>query len=808
MVADYSSIANLLDGYSSQLVKSIYAAWTDKRTANATTKSLAIQEIARRLSDVGLVSAKLSELDESCRAMLFEMGRITDPTVADLLFAGHARGLWIAERPISALIDLGLLLAPKAPHENLLDFSDILNCGDQRLEAVSHAVRGVKEPPLPREALPSVSEKSVTTLYRFDPTRLVGALIHLVEFVGTRGIKLTANGWIAANYLPRLKRELDLDESILSIPLLLNIAQTGGVVRPADGMLRPDSSAKRLLTDPLATTIEWLFSAFVRESDWPDDIPIDNQAVGFDHIRYRSFSDPNPRAFRGSRNVVVSIVRRLDTNGWIDIESLADRALSISPALLYFPKPEHSYDYSYHRRRSEGHKGPKQAYEKAIQREYVRCCLGRTLAAFGLIELGQMGKTPYRFSRPDFDTTDWHQFRDERFITSRSDEQKKPRWSPERCNVAFRVTDLGRQVLRGEQANEKTRNKSCLTVGPDFEIVAPRDKTPPELFLKLDVFARSVGGHGEDPVRRYRLDKASVRRALKVGMDIQQLQTDLETYSGRPLPRNVARTLSDWAKGYGELELFIDRDLLEFSDEKERDEFITNNSGLERVGTRFALADRYNWREHVVDYAEPPGRCISVSDSGQIRVDRDNSDLSIDMELTTFAEPCRKKDHYQISRESITAFDRRSDEILKILRSRTKKPISNKLAVAIRGWRGEISSIAMERLMLLRIDDHGIVDGLFNYKEISDCVAGQLAFGLFVVKSDRVDDLRVALDKLGIEAAKTISVAKPSSLRFSDSPFTDTLKSQPHDRIIDMFGSGLDTEIDPEDYWDGEDSVE
>jgi hypothetical protein len=261
----------------------------------------------------------------------------------------------------------------------------------------------------------------------------------------------------------------------------------------------------------------------------------------------------------------------------------------------------------------------------------------------------------------------------------------------------------------------------------------------------------------------------------------------------------VARTLSDWAKSYGEIELFIDRDLLEFGDQRERDEFMLERAHLEKVGERFALANRLIWSESLIDYARPPSRCISLRDTYWIQINREQADLGIDQEIQGFAEKDSNRDLYKVSRESVVKSGLKAEQILNTLRSRSKKLIDEKLVVAIRGWCGEIRSLSLEELMLLRIEDESVVTGILDEREIRECIAGQLGFGLFVIKKDRVQELRNALGKVGIEPRMSMPLDKPSGRRFA---------ALMEDVSVDFVTEWFDRDLDADDVTADESAVD
>jgi hypothetical protein len=763
MVSEYGEILEILNRYTSQAVKAIFATWTSKRDSNGLTKSDSIERLSRILSDADKVANKVAELNDSCRCLLFEAQRTKCITSTELIFAGQTKGLRDAPEALKTLVTQGLLLARPGSYTNNLELNDIVRRGVGSLSVLAHAVSRVDEPTALRESLPTIPDSSIRTIIKPEPARVVGGLIRLTNILSKRDIRTTASGTVNGGSISRLERELELEKRVIPLPLLIAIARAGRIVRDAQGTMRPDANADRLLSDPLATTIRGFFDSFVAESVWPDDWRQSDVEDSYQAFRLGNYRDPDPGALRIARRLVVGIVQRLDTTGWINLEDLSDLAITISPDLLYSPRPDRN-DYYYQSWRIAKSDGPHTAYEQAVQREFVRCCVGRTLALFGLVELGQMGETPYAFGRPSKgNTADWSQFRDTEMNPFRtSDDKKLPPWHPTPCHMAFRVTDLGRDVWLGESHKSgRAQASAALTVGADFEIVAPLDETPLELRLKLDVFAQPIPGHPEDRARRYRLEKSSILRALRSGMDVPTIIADLQAHAGHPVPQNVVRTLTDWTKGFGEVTLFLDRDLVEFEEESKQTTFLRVNKHAEPVGTRFALVTKDVWGCPTIDYSLAPSSCLSIDETGVIRVNQSDADLAICETLRQFAEPGDSPDIFRITRESVTESSLLRHQIVDLLQKRVKFAIPESVVVAISGWCGEIEPVRVDTVTLLKIDNRYIVDGLLAHKQVSDCIVGQLAYGLLIVKENRLQQLTQALDSLGIKTSTGIQAATP-----------------------------------------------
>jgi hypothetical protein len=102
---------------------------------------------------------------------------------------------------------------------------------------------------------------------------------------------------------------------------------------------------------------------------------------------------------------------------------------------------------------------------------------------------------------------------------------------------------------------ERERTKlavGSLIVTPTFEVVLFKSGDDAELMHELDRFGIRERG-GETVV--FRIEEASVRRALVEGMGLEQLLLTLESNSRTPVPQNVSFSIRDWARRAGRMVL-------------------------------------------------------------------------------------------------------------------------------------------------------------------------------------------------------------------------------------------------------------
>jgi hypothetical protein len=110
-----------------------------------------------------------------------------------------------------------------------------------------------------------------------------------------------------------------------------------------------------------------------------------------------------------------------------------------------------------------------------------------------------------------------------------------------------------------------------LIVQPNFELVALAPVSE-ALLIKLDRFADRVS---LEHIAQYRLTRASVSRAIQMGLHTEQIQAILEQAAGGAIPQNVSYSLSEWERQARRVEIWPSATLLEVDDESVLDTLLT-----------------------------------------------------------------------------------------------------------------------------------------------------------------------------------------------------------------------------------------
>jgi hypothetical protein len=101
-----------------------------------------------------------------------------------------------------------------------------------------------------------------------------------------------------------------------------------------------------------------------------------------------------------------------------------------------------------------------------------------------------------------------------------------------------------------------------LVVQPNFDLIALAP-VPEALLVLLDRFAERVR---LEHIAQYHLSKASVTRAIQLGLTAEMMQEILEQAAGSSIPQNVQYSLIEWERQVRRIELWRNAVLLEVDD--------------------------------------------------------------------------------------------------------------------------------------------------------------------------------------------------------------------------------------------------
>jgi len=151
-----------------------------------------------------------------------------------------------------------------------------------------------------------------------------------------------------------------------------------------------------------------------------------------------------------------------------------------------------------------------------------------------------------------------------------------------RNEVASQEDAAGEEGEDAPGAGDQTWGR--LIVQPNFELVALAPVSE-ALLLRLDRFAERVR---LEQVAQYRLTRASVTRAVQMGMPMQDILHVLEKSVGGTIPQNVYYSLKEWERHARRVELWPSMTLIEVADEALLDTFYNDDKLRPLFGRRLS----------------------------------------------------------------------------------------------------------------------------------------------------------------------------------------------------------------------------
>jgi hypothetical protein len=149
---------------------------------------------------------------------------------------------------------------------------------------------------------------------------------------------------------------------------------------------------------------------------------------------------------------------------------------------------------------------------------------------------------------------------------------------------SFMLTELGAEVLSGEQSASQMFSPRALVVQPNFQVLLMEPYMPAIYWLMRFASLDQMGR-----VSRFTLTREALQRGMDDGTSIEDALRFLQTHSQKSLPQNVIYTLRDWARQSREAPL-PRITLLEVNDEALAGELVTSPKlrayRLRRVGPK------------------------------------------------------------------------------------------------------------------------------------------------------------------------------------------------------------------------------
>ena len=150
--------------------------------------------------------------------------------------------------------------------------------------------------------------------------------------------------------------------------------------------------------------------------------------------------------------------------------------------------------------------------------------------------------------------------------------------------TSFCLPDSSRLLLSNSLPMSKEEVWGRLIVQPNFELVALAPVSE-ALLIALDRFAERVS---LEHIAQYRLTKASVTRAIRLGLHSEDIQRTLEQAAGSEVPQNIHYSLAEWERQARRIEVWPDATLLEVDDAALLDGLFTDETARPLLRRRIA----------------------------------------------------------------------------------------------------------------------------------------------------------------------------------------------------------------------------
>jgi hypothetical protein len=176
----------------------------------------------------------------------------------------------------------------------------------------------------------------------------------------------------------------------------------------------------------------------------------------------------------------------------------------------------------------------------------------------------------------------------------------------------IKLSKLGMQLFFQAEIeadeNSVERKPDAIIIQPNLEILVT-DPDQSRIDFELARFADLVSA---DPIRIYRITPASIKRYIRDGNTLQNLQSFLQSVSATPLPGSVEQRLHQWFSEYGKIRSFTCV-LIECEDEEVREEVLQIPGVIacieEVIGDRYILVSA-GQIGRIVEYLERVGKVI------------------------------------------------------------------------------------------------------------------------------------------------------------------------------------------------------
>ncbi len=367
--------------------------------------------------------------------------------------------------------------------------------------------------------------------------------------------------------------------------------------------------------------------------------------------------------------------------------------------------------------------------------------------------------------------------------------------------LAFRLTTLGEAVLENRPTESEQALKAQLEqlaaadpnltkpllVQPNFDVMILAPLQNMALLRQLDRFAdqTSLGD-----VAMYRLNKESVLRGLRSGLNGAEVQNLLEVNSRVPVAQNITSTIRDWSNEFERLILHEKTTVIEMPNAEMLDRLMTMPQAQKvitrRLGPTFALVSGNSARLDPVllslldlhspkktspvylDYAGQQPGILSVEGENLLRLKAQSGNPYLYFRLGQFADlvewnPAQMSATFRLSAQAgqraqqagltydkVAHFVTSSQPEVVTAQFRHAPELDGPMKLAMRGWLGYYSPPTGHKAIVLRVKTREQLDDIFSIAEFSPALLERSTPTTALIREDHFLRLRERLTELGM----------------------------------------------------------
>ena len=333
----------------------------------------------------------------------------------------------------------------------------------------------------------------------------------------------------------------------------------------------------------------------------------------------------------------------------------------------------------------------------------------------------------------------------------------------------FRLTSLGKEVLYPDYTAAATEmlhspeiDAAAWVVQPNFDVIAylERISAPQLAFLERFATRKKAGQH----TALFRLTRHSVYRGLESGTSLDDLLDGLSRGAQAEIPQNVDIEIREWAALREQISLRHRTRIVEFPNEAVLKATCQNGLQGKVIGKRFLLLSGKMPKSKLTGYqrknyaqALPP--CLSISEQGQIHIQKGYHDLWIAAQLDQWA--VRTTDGWQLTADSVRSAHqagKRLSNFLSLLAGRLKSPLPKLTRLALWAWIGQPQYAELGSAVILRCPDAKVYAAVTSSRQLRPSIQGELTHNTLLINPDDLEQVTEILNWAGLKISAEFEV--------------------------------------------------